>query len=241
MPASRNAKGADRRAFYRRLEDRLRLLPGVQQVGETSQLPLTGSGPLQPFAYNEETARNFESVTADFRVVSPTWFQATDTRLLAGRTFTSQDSIGTPPVIMVDETLARLAWPGQSAVGKQLQIQPTGTPNAFAGVIGVVEHVRIHDLTRTTLPQIYFATGQAGLNTISFAVESAVDPLGLAGQVRRDVRLVARVQLAVEVVVQSGFARMVRHRSSISLKSLRARCSCAFVVPTARPIMSAIS
>ena len=187
MPASRYPKGTDRRAFYRRLEDRLRALPGVQQVGETSQLPLTGSGPLQPFAYNEETARNFESVTADFRVVSPTWFQATDTRLLAGRTFTSQDSIGTPPVIMIDETLARLAWPGQSAVGKQLQIQPTGTPNAFAEVIGVVEHVRIHDLTRATLPQIYFATGQAGLNTISFAVESSVDPLGLAAQVRREI------------------------------------------------------
>jgi len=47
--------------------------------------------------------------------------------------------------------------------------------------------VRIHDLTRTTLPQIYFATGQAGLNTISFAVESSVDPVGLAGQVRREI------------------------------------------------------
>ena len=57
----------------------------MKEVGETSQLPLTGSGPLQPFAYNEETARNFESVTADFRVVSPTWFRATGTRLLAGR------------------------------------------------------------------------------------------------------------------------------------------------------------
>jgi len=51
----------------------------------------------------------------------------------------------------------------------------------------VVEHVRIHDLTRATLPQIYFATGQAGLNTISFAVESSVDPVGLAGQVRREI------------------------------------------------------
>jgi putative ABC transport system permease protein len=187
MPASRYPKGADRRAFYRRLEERLRALPGVTEVGETSQLPLTGSGPLQPFAYNEETARNFESVTADFRVVSPRWFQATDTRLLAGRVFTAQDSTGTPPVIMVDETLATLAWPGQSAVGKRLQLQPTGTPNGFAEVIGVVEHVRIHDLTRATLPQIYFATGQAGLTTISFAVESSVAPGGLAAQVRREI------------------------------------------------------
>jgi putative ABC transport system permease protein len=51
----------------------------------------------------------------------------------------------------------------------------------------VVEHVRIHDLTRATLPQIYFANGQVGLNTISFAVESSVDPGGLAAQVRREI------------------------------------------------------
>jgi putative ABC transport system permease protein len=54
-------------------------------------------------------------------------------------------------------------------------------------VIGVVEHVRIHDLTRATLPQIYFASGQAGLTTVSFAVESSVDPAGLAAQVRREI------------------------------------------------------
>jgi putative ABC transport system permease protein len=217
MPASRYPKGADRRAFYRRLEDRLRALPGVKEVGETSQLPLTGSGPLQPFAYNEETARNFESVTADFRVVSPTWFQATDTRLLAGRTFTAQDSIGAPPVIIIDETLARLAWPGQSAVGKQLQIQPTGTPNPSAEVIGVVEHVRIHDLTRATLPQIYFANGQVGLNTISFAVESSAHPAGLAAGVRRAIGEMDKDLAITHLTPMTGYLEEGRAQARFSL------------------------
>ena len=56
--------GAPRRAFYRELREKLAALPGVTTVGWFPQLPLTGSGPLSPFAYNEETARNFESVTA---------------------------------------------------------------------------------------------------------------------------------------------------------------------------------
>ena len=141
MPSGKYPGGAPRRAFFRELRARSwRRCPASRRVGLVSQLPLTGSGPLSPFAYNEETARNFESVTADGRNVSPEYFEAMDARLLAGRTFTYQDSIGTPPVIIVDETLAKLAWPGQNAVGKQLQLAPTGEPNAFSEVVGVVEH-----------------------------------------------------------------------------------------------------
>jgi putative ABC transport system permease protein len=185
MPSSRYPKGKDRRAFYRLLDERLRAIPGVREVGAVSQLPLTGSGPLFPFAYNEETARNFESVTADGRVVSPTYFKAMDTRLLAGRPFSSLDSVGTPPVIIIDQALARLAWPGQNAVGKQLQLAPTGTANGFAEVVGVVEHMRMHDLARDGLPQIYYPTGQSAPTSMSFVLETSVDPSSLSSSVRQ--------------------------------------------------------
>jgi putative ABC transport system permease protein len=174
-------------AFFRDLQGRLEALPGVTAVGLVSQLPLTGSGPLSPFAYNEETARNFESVTADGRNISPEYFQAMDAELLAGRTFTYQDSAGTPAVIIVDETLARLAWPGQSAVGKQLQLQPTGTPNGFAEVVGVVEHMRQHDLTRDVLHQIYYPIGQGTPTVMTLVVEASLDPASLVPAARRTV------------------------------------------------------
>ncbi len=183
MPSARYPSGASRRAFYRELTGRLEALPGVKSVGLVSQLPLTGSGPLSPFAYNEETARNFESVTADGRNVSPTYFRTMNARLLAGRTFSDLDSVGTPPVIIVDETLARLAWPGQNPVGKQLQLQPTGTPNNFAEVVGVVEHMRQHDLTRDVLHQIYYPIGQGTPWVMKMVVETAVDPASLSGPV----------------------------------------------------------
>ncbi|HEX6107184.1 MAG TPA: ABC transporter permease [Gemmatimonadales bacterium] len=187
MPFGKYPGGAARRAFFRELTSRLEALPGVETVGLVSQLPLTGSGPLSPFAYDEETARNFESVTADGRNVSAAYFEAMDARLIAGRTFTSQDSVGTPPVIMVDATLAALAWPGQSAVGKQLQLQPTGTPNAFAEVVGVVEHMRQHDLTRDVLHQIYYPIGQGTPAVMTVVVEASVDPVSLTAPVRRTV------------------------------------------------------
>jgi putative ABC transport system permease protein len=187
MPAGKYPTGASRRAFFRELTGKLEALPGVKTVGIVSQLPLTGSGPLSPFAYNEETARNFESVTADGRVASATYFQTMNARLLAGRTFTDQDSVGTPPVIIVDETLAKLAWPGENAVGKRLQLGPTGTPNNFAEVVGVVEHMRQHDLTRDVLHQIYFPIGQGTPSVMTVIIEASVAPTSLSGGVRQSV------------------------------------------------------
>jgi putative ABC transport system permease protein len=177
----------DRRAFLKKLETRLLAIPGVRSVGETSQLPLTGSGVLQPFAYDEETARNFERVTADFRNASNDFFAALDTRLLAGRYFTDQDRAGGPLVIIVDESLAQLAFPGQSAVGRRLQINPTGSPDMYAEVVGVVEHQRMRDLARDFLPQIYGPIGIGTPGTISVVVEASVRLAGLSGQVRHAV------------------------------------------------------
>jgi predicted permease len=187
FPSNAYQKGADRRAFLKELETRLGAIPGVKHVGEITQLPLTGSGPLQPFAYNEETARNFESVTADGRNVSNGYFTAMNTRLLAGRFFTDDDKPNTPPVIIIDETLANLAWPGQSAVGKRLQVNPTGDPNMYAEVVGVVEHQRMHDLGRAKLPLIFRPLGQGTPTSIAFTIETAVQPAGLTGAVQQAV------------------------------------------------------
>ena len=83
------------------------------------------------------------------------------TRLIAGRPFDDHD-YGRQDVIIVDETLAARAWPGSNPIGKRLQVQPTGNPNAFAEVVGVIEHIRAHDLSRAVRPQIYSPLGGGG-------------------------------------------------------------------------------
>ncbi|MGH7528089.1 MAG: ABC transporter permease [Gemmatimonadales bacterium] len=205
MPASRYSDGEKRMEFFRRLEERLSALPGVRKVGQVSKLPLTGSGPLQPFAFNEETASKWESVTADERSISPGYFEAVNTRLLAGRAFTDRDVAGTPPLAIVDESLARLAWPGEEAVGKRLQVQPTGTPDAYVEVVGVVEHMRINSLSRATLPQIYWPMAQSPAVSISFVVETSVDPAGLAPSVRRVVSELDKDLPVTRLLPMSGY------------------------------------
>jgi predicted permease len=179
LPNGRYPGANERRTFVRELERRLGELPGARRVGLISKLPLTGSGPLSPYAFDEATARNWESVTADGRQVSPGYFAAMNTRLVAGRTFTWNDATDTPAVIVIDETLARQAWPGQSAVGKQLQIGPTGQEGNMVEVVGVVEHERSHDLTRDVRPLIFFAMGQQMPPVVDVAIETDVAPASL--------------------------------------------------------------
>lgn len=183
FPAGRYPNGGARRTFVRELERRLGELPGAERVGFISKLPLTGSGPLSPYAFDEATARNWESVTADGRQVSPGYFAAMNTRLLAGRAFTWDDAVDKPPVVVIDETLARQAWPGRSAVGQQLQLGPTGEADNMAEVVGVVEHERSHDLTRAVRPLIFFPMGQQQPNVMDVALEAGVAPQSLAGPV----------------------------------------------------------
>ncbi|HET7220294.1 MAG TPA: ABC transporter permease [Vicinamibacterales bacterium] len=177
-------------AYLQELERRLRTIAGVTHVGFTSQLPLTGSGPLQPYAYNEETARNWESETSDRRSVSTDYFHAMGTRLLAGRFFDEHDRV-VRNGILIDDTLAAKVWRGQPAVGKQLQIQPNGTPGGInAEVIGVVEHMRILDVAQAVRPQIWVPMLSGVPGTFYAVVRTDADPASLAPDVRQAVRAV---------------------------------------------------
>ncbi len=182
LPIGRFADNESRVALQDQLLARIRALPGVEGAAVVSQLPLTGSGPLQPYAWNEETARNWESVTADQRFVSPSFFDVMGARLISGDTFTG-DPETDGFTIVVDDLLAERAFPGMDAVGQLLQINPNGTPEEFlkARIVGVVEHLRLHDIARPGLPGIWFP--MRGSARFSLAIRSS-NPAALIAPVR---------------------------------------------------------
>jgi putative ABC transport system permease protein len=203
--------GPLRLPFVEEIERRMRALPGVTDVGFTPQLPLTGSGPLAPYAYDEATARNWESETSDRRFVSPRLFAAMGTRVLQGRVFDAQDR--SQRLIVIDETLAAQVWPGQSAVGKRLQTQPSGSaPDLYSEVIGVVEHMRILDLTRAVRPQIFSPMYPVIGPSFYVVIRTDGQPAALANDARQILRTldpgvaVDRV-LPMTSYVQGGLAQ----------------------------------
>jgi predicted permease len=222
LPVASRPRPEARLAFLLELESRLRGIPGVTHVGFTPQLPLTGSGALQPYAYDEATARNWESATSDRRPVSPEYFAAMGTRLLDGRVFDRHDR-SARSTIVIDDTLASRVWPGQSPVGKRLQIQPNGSEgDLYAEVIGVVEHMRILDLTRAVRPQIWVPM-LAGVGVSFYAVvRTDGDPASLASQVGQAARALDSDVAVDRLRPMSAYVASGRAQARLSLALMAA-------------------
>jgi predicted permease len=220
-PGPEFANRAAAHAWHDDVRRRLAAIPGVAAVGAIGQLPLTGQGPLQPYAYDAETARNWEQLSADNFNVTPGYFAAVRATVLAGREWTADEIANGRRVIVIDDSLADRAFGGAaSAIGRQLQLEPEGRPESFYEVVGVIRHMRYHDLRRAQLPQIY----RGGLfRTFSVAVRARGDAGALADVVRRtltevrpgtavqDVRLLGAIvddalgPMRVAVWLMSGF------------------------------------
>jgi len=190
IPQTRYPKNEDVQRFDHELEQKLAALPGVESVGSVSQLPLTGSGSLTPYAYDAATEQKWESLSADWCVVSPGYLPSVGARLLAGRFFNDSDDSNHPRVIIIDQTLAERAWPGQNPVGKKLKIEtfdPPGTPG-WALVVGLVANLHIHDLARADREQIYVPYAQRPWSNFAVALKARGDPASVLAQAREQVR-----------------------------------------------------
>ncbi len=88
---------------------------------------------------------------------------------------------------IVDDQLARRAWPGESAIGKRIAADPrsTGHPVYWATVVGVVRHIRHRSLLENLTDQVYFAERQIQRNPMAYVVKTSGDPAAIAGTVRQ--------------------------------------------------------
>ena len=223
-PGRQFADRASAQAYHDDLRRRLAAIPGVVAVGAISQLPLTGQGPLQPYAYDAETARNWERLSADSFAITPGYFAAVRGTLLAGRDLTSDEIASGRRVIVIDDSLADRAFGGAGqAVGRLLQLEPEAQAESFFEIVGVVAHMRCHDLRRQQLPQIYhgglFRTFSVAVRAESHAETLADDVRLVIGRDRpgtavQDVRLLGAIvddalgPMRVAVWLMTGFGAL---------------------------------
>jgi putative ABC transport system permease protein len=192
LPRSQFPDGYAARAFYRQMEERLLGHPGVVSMAGMSRMVLTGAGPLQTFAYDEETARNWESATADWREVSPGFFRAMGATLVAGREFEEADAEPKAPRrVIIDTALAKRAFPGRSGVGEKLQLDPDGGPTAFAEVVGVIAPLSLQGIVGSTMPQLYQPAAYFRLRS-SLLVRTTGDRDELLSAIRGDVQALSK-------------------------------------------------
>ncbi len=129
------------REFHRKLELQLAQLPQVKDAALATGLPIGFYSTVRGFEVDGQTSLHAsEQPTTGVTMVSGSYFSLLNIRLLAGSFFNADVRSDTPPLVIVNESLARHFWPGESAVGKRIATR-SGDSRIYREIIGVVQDV----------------------------------------------------------------------------------------------------
>ncbi|HET7840660.1 MAG TPA: ADOP family duplicated permease, partial [Terriglobia bacterium] len=213
LPETKYSKPEQIRAFYRNVLDRISGLPGVQAAGAVSLLPLSGSSNSGTTTMDTTAVPpDARAPEADWRTVTPGYFQAMGIKLIRGRFFTDNDNDQSAPVAIVDQSLANTYWPGEDAVGKRLHLGGGKSTAPWMTIVGVVAHVRYRTLEEMSRAEVYWPEAQLERSALSLAVRTAGDPLALAPSVQKAVQSVDPEQpiynvRSMETLLEGSLAR----------------------------------
>jgi putative ABC transport system permease protein len=198
LPSSKYADDHQVESFYEQTLNAISLLPGVQSVGAVTSLPLTTTV-IEKLRFTVEghpPASPSEVPRANIRRISPDYFTAMRIALVKGRFFTERDREGSPPVAIINETMAARYWPGEDPVGRKLTIPSLG---AAREVVGVVADVKHSSLSTESGVEAYVPYLQKPLTIMALVVHTASEPLRMTGAVRSAILSVDRNQPVYDI------------------------------------------
>lgn len=148
---------------------------------------------LRPVTWLEDFAHDVRYAVRTLREVSEGFFEAAEAPLRQGRLFSTADRPGTPLAAIVNQAMARRAWPGEDPIGRRFKLGPGASTNPWYTVVGVVGDMRRQGPEREAVPQMFEALAQNPPRAVEALVRtSSADPAELAGALRAAVRSVER-------------------------------------------------
>lgn len=192
MPPGSIGESEARLLLTRALDD-LSTIPGVVSAAGVSLRPLQGPIGLDSrFRTERQTpAEGGRNPYVNVETITPDYFTTMGTRIVEGRSFTDADRATTMPVLIVSAGFARLAWPGEQAVGKRLQVpaqdRGPGAQPVFRTIVGVAADMRYRALEAPT-PTIYAPFAQSPDRIGDFMIRTGIEPAALAPAVRQRTR-----------------------------------------------------
>jgi putative ABC transport system permease protein len=169
--------------FYAALQRRLESVPGVVAAGSAVTLPIGGDDFGTRFLVEGRPApKPGDEPQAGYQIVMPGFFRAMGIPLASGRDVSDADTRTSPPVVLVNETLARQQWPGQDPIGRRVRFDDDSAWMTVVGVVGDIRHLGPAVPPR---PELYQASTQRSLPFMAFVVRTAGDPYAMAPTLRR--------------------------------------------------------
>jgi putative ABC transport system permease protein len=193
---SRNKYSRPQQAvFFQQLLERLRAVPGVRAAGAVYPMPLSGMEENVGFDLEgQPPPAHGEQRTAGPRGVSPGYFKAQGIQLLEGRVFTESDGGDTPPVVVINEAMARRCWPNQVLIGRRISFDSRNGQPVWRQIVGVVKSVRHMALDEEPRPEIYIPFTQYPLAFMTLVARTDGAPLSFVAAVRSQVQAVDKDQ-----------------------------------------------
>ncbi|HEX9893186.1 MAG TPA: ABC transporter permease [Gemmatimonadales bacterium] len=186
--AARYPDAAAQTGFYQRLLERLDAVPGVAGATSTSATPADPYSTTFSFAIQGRESPNpsgrFDPVPME--AVMPGYFSRLGIPLRRGRTFDSRDRADAPPVAVINETLARVLWPGTDPIGQRIAFR---TDAPWLEIVGVVGDTRMLGADRPPAPILYLPFSQktwAWLRwqTVLIRADAGLNPVDLLPAIR---------------------------------------------------------
>lgn len=185
LPGARYPDGPARIEFYAELERRLAALPGVQQVGLNSSMPLSGGyGDATFFVEAAPIPEPGRVPAAWIQRVTPGYFDTMGVEIVAGRGFTTSDGPDDERVIVINETMAR-EWLDGDPVGRRVTFgNPTDPDTVWRRIVGVAQDSKHFGVGQGPRYVTYFPYDQVPSGFMSAALRSQGDPESLVPSVR---------------------------------------------------------
>jgi predicted permease len=204
LPVSKYSKHEEQTAFFDRLLERLRNVPGVSAVGVVTDIPLYGGSSTGFDVDGRPPAPPGQRAMTDYRISSPDYFAAMGMRLLKGRAFAPYDNEAAPGVVIINETLAARFFPGEDPIGKRLEL--SGSPKDLREIVGVVSDVRNYGVDAEVKPEVYVPLLQSApgylssvTSALTIVLRSTIEPTALGQTLREQVQALDKDQPVSEL------------------------------------------
>ena len=171
--------------YFGRVFNSIGELPGVASVAAVTVLPMStiGSDFYRPYWLEGARPAGNAEAQANVRMATPGYFNTLGLPLVSGREFSAQDAIDAPRVIIINESLARIAWKGEDPVGRALILDYQGGATARQ-VVGVVRDARYKGPRSDPSPEIFIPHAQNPYLVMNVLVRTTIDPAALAQSAR---------------------------------------------------------
>jgi predicted permease len=216
FPKTKYPKAEGQQRFLQEVTKRLLALPGIEAAGAATTLPLGKNSRGGTVKRADQPNASSYGVRDDF--VSGEYFSALQIKLLRGRVLTEADNLpGAPPVLVIDEKVARDLYAGEEPLGKSLNYADKNYE-----IVGIVSRIRHFSMEQDPQPRIYGARAQFSYPIAGVVVRSALPPTTLIETIRKTVLAVdpdqpiANVRTMAEAVSDS----LARQRTTLILLGL---------------------